>query len=88
MYNAVTLLEGNNLLCFAFQALRLLTPDFLSTLYSVVGVPLGIITNALDTSIASLNGCPEISDLLFDGKPAWGSLQSAYPGAGKSKTAF
>jgi len=88
VYNADTLLQGSNLLCFAFQAVRMLTPDFLSTLYPLVGVPLAIITSALNAPIASLDGCPEIKDLLFKGEPAWKRLQSFYPGAGKSHASF
>ncbi|KIW94107.1 uncharacterized protein Z519_05423 [Cladophialophora bantiana CBS 173.52] len=81
--NAATLLEGNNLLCFAFQIVNTVSPDSLSPLYSALAVPLKLLTEALGAALDPLT-CPPLGDLTYEGQPIWESLQNAFAGAGRA----
>ena len=87
VYNAANLLEGNNLMCFALEVVKFLSPNSLSTLYTTLDQALGPLTNALLGPISAL-ACPEIKDLTAGGQPAWEALQDLFPGAAKSGRAF
>ncbi|KIW23701.1 uncharacterized protein PV07_11880 [Cladophialophora immunda] len=78
--NAETLLEGNNLLCFAFQVVNTVSPDSLSPLYSALAVPLKLLTDALGSALDPLT-CPPLGDLTYEGQPIWKSLTNAFAGA-------
>ncbi|KAL4899079.1 hypothetical protein BDW74DRAFT_184083 [Aspergillus multicolor] len=78
--NATTLLEGNNLLCFVFQALKLLSPNALGGIYKTLAVPLDLITKALAAPLVDL-ACPAFEDLQVGGEPAWEALEELFPGA-------
>lgn len=80
LLNAGTLLEGNNLLCFAFQIVKTVSPDSLSPLYSTLAVPLKLLTDALGSVLEPLT-CPPFEDLTYGGQPIWESLTNIYGGA-------
>lgn len=58
VFNAETLLEGNNALCFAFQFVNFATPDILNGLLGNVVLAVRKITAALDPILQSL-ACPQ-----------------------------
>ncbi|KAI4935087.1 uncharacterized protein J4E92_002373 [Alternaria infectoria] len=72
--NAQTLLEGNNLMCLAFQAASEAAPDVLRGLVGNVLVAVQKLASVLDPIIAEL-GCPEL--IKYDA-----TLLKAFPGAG------
>ncbi|KAF8699333.1 Peroxidase, family 2, partial [Rhizoctonia solani] len=74
VYNSVNLLEGNNLICFAFQAAQQAMPDVLKGILGDLTAALSLWTANI-TPILSGLGCPELTK--YDG-----SVLSAYPGSG------
>ncbi|KAJ7155613.1 hypothetical protein C8R46DRAFT_1295367 [Mycena filopes] len=62
VYNALTLLEGDNAACFALQALQILVPDALSGLAGIVE---GIVSKLIDAVAPLLDGltCPRLTTL-------------------------
>ena len=74
VFNAQTLLEGNNIMCLAFASALQASPDILGGLVGNALVAVQKLTNALDPILASLN-CPEITK--YDA-----TLFKAFPGAG------
>ncbi|KAI9727418.1 MAG: hypothetical protein M1834_008424 [Cirrosporium novae-zelandiae] len=88
VYDATMLLEGNNLLCFVLEVMKFASPNSLSSIYSTIGVPYKLLTDALDVALLKLNNCPVVADLTAGGKPAWEGLQDLFPGANKSGSAF
>ena len=85
--NAGTLLEGNNLMCFALDALKTFAPNSLSPLFETLAVPLALLDNAVTTAVSSL-ACPAFADLAMDGEPLDEALLGKYPGAAKSSSAL
>jgi hypothetical protein len=76
VYNAQTLLEGNNLMCLAFQSASEAAPDILRGLLGNVVLAVQKLTDALNPIIAEL-GCPELTKYdttLFKAFPGAGSL--------------
>ncbi|CAN9209139.1 unnamed protein product [Alternaria alternata] len=73
VFNAQTLLEGNNLMCLAFQAASVGAPDVLRGLLGNVLVAVQKLASVLDPIIAEL-GCPEL--VKYDR-----TLFNAFPGA-------
>jgi hypothetical protein len=80
-------LENNNLLCFAFEVVKLLAPNSLSTLFSVLDVPLQMITDTLGSALLNFT-CPALTDLTIGGQNFEDGLKSMFPGAAKSGGAF
>ncbi|KAH7406357.1 Chloroperoxidase [Phaeosphaeria sp. MPI-PUGE-AT-0046c] len=76
VFNAQTLLEGNNIMCLAYVAALQATPDLLGGLVGNVLVAVQKLTNALDPIIAAL-GCPEVTK--YDA-----TVFKAFPGAGSA----
>ncbi|PVH93262.1 Cloroperoxidase [Periconia macrospinosa] len=76
VFNAQTLLQGNNLACFAFQAVNLASPDILrgGLLGDLAQTAVQKLTEALGSIFATLN-CPQL--VKYDT-----SLFNAFPGAG------
>ncbi|CAE6518627.1 unnamed protein product [Rhizoctonia solani] len=74
VYNSVNLLEGNNLVCFAFQAAQQAIPDVLKGILGDLVTALGL-WNTKITPILSGLGCPELTK--YDG-----SVFGTYPGSG------
>jgi hypothetical protein len=62
VYNAQTLLQGNNLACFAFQAAILQAPDLLKGLVSDVTGAVAQIVDSLGGSLGTL-ACPQLESL-------------------------
>lgn len=74
VFNAGTLLEGNNLMCLAFSSALQASPDILGGLVGNVLLAVQKLTDALNPIFAALN-CPEI--VKYDA-----TLFKAFPGAG------
>lgn len=72
IYNTKTLLQGNNALCLAFQAVSMGTPGILRGLVSDVAHAVGILSAPLAQVVGTL-GCPQLAK--FDT-----SLFTPYPG--------
>lgn len=85
--NAGMLLEGNNLLCFALEVVKLASPSYLSNLFSTVSVPLNLLLDTVATPFLSL-ACPVWGDLTLGGVPIWTALQEEFPGANQSARAL
>ena len=62
VYNSQTLLEGNNLQCFAYQALQQGAPDILKGLFSDITKPLGMLDDQITSVIGGL-GCPQLAKI-------------------------
>jgi hypothetical protein len=75
VFNAATLLEGNNLMCFAFQALSAAAPDLLRGLFGNVLAAVEKLTGALNEAVLQPLGCPQLTK--YDA-----SLLQKFPGAG------
>lgn len=81
--NAATLLEGNNLLCFAFEVVKTLAPNILSSILSTVATvaaPLEMLTDALGLDILNLT-CPAFEDMTMGGTSLLAGLEDRFPGA-------
>ncbi|CAE6449554.1 unnamed protein product [Rhizoctonia solani] len=74
VYNAAKLLEGNNLVCFAFQVAQQTMPDVLKGILGDLTAALGLWTTKIVPIISGL-GCPELTK--YDG-----SVFGTYPGSG------
>ncbi|CAE6453669.1 unnamed protein product [Rhizoctonia solani] len=74
IYNSVNLLEGNNLVCFAFQAAQLAVPDVLKGILGDLIGALGLWTAHVAPVLLGL-GCPQLTK--YDQ-----SLFKTYPGSG------
>ncbi|CAE6341219.1 unnamed protein product [Rhizoctonia solani] len=74
VYNSVNLLEGNNLVCFAFQAAQQAMPDVLKGIMGDLTAALGLWTTKLVPILSGL-GCPQLTK--YDG-----SVFGTYPGSG------
>lgn len=87
VFNVETLLEGNNLLCFAFEVVKAVAPGALATIFEVVSTPLQLILDVLAQPILDL-ACPALSDLEAGGQDWLTGIQTLYPGANKSSGAL
>jgi len=85
--NSAALLQGNNLMCLALEAVKTFAPNSLSSLFRVLEVPLGLVNDAVLGPLLSLD-CPVFRDLSMDGTDFLSALLKAYPGAGRSGVAF
>ncbi|CAE6424661.1 unnamed protein product [Rhizoctonia solani] len=74
VYNSVNLLQGNNLVCFAFQAAQQAIPDVLKGLLGDLTAALGLWTTKITPILSGLS-CPELTK--YDG-----SVFGTYPGSG------
>lgn len=76
VFNTQTLLEGNNLACFAFQAVSIASPDILrgGLLGSLTQMAVQKLVDALNPVLATFN-CPQLT--TYDT-----SLLKVFPGAG------
>ncbi|KAL1624075.1 hypothetical protein SLS54_004004 [Diplodia seriata] len=85
LYNTATLLEGNNLACFGFQAAIQFAPDLLKGLVRDLAGSLGQLGDALTNALGGL-GCPELGGESWDESgldqfPGWTELRTdgTYP---------
>ncbi|KEF52896.1 uncharacterized protein A1O9_10801 [Exophiala aquamarina CBS 119918] len=83
LLNVETLLEGNNLICFALQVVKTVSPNSLSNLFQTLAVPLGLLTDALGDAITGLT-CPPFGDIAYGGQPLWDSLIKDFAGPAKA----
>jgi hypothetical protein len=81
--NAQSLLEDNNLLCFAFQVMKTFLPNSLSPLLATIEVPINLVTNVISAPLLSL-ACPAWKDMAQGGEPLWNVIQNTYDGARKA----
>ena len=78
VYNTQTLTEGNNLICFAFQAAQQGAPDILKGLFADTATALGQLNAAFSTVFTEL-GCPQLQSIdesQFSQYPGYTQLQS------------
>ncbi|KAI1342939.1 Chloroperoxidase [Xylariaceae sp. FL0016] len=85
--NVATLLQDNNLICFALEVVKTFAPNSLSTLFKALETPLSLINDAIADPILDL-ACPVFDDLKMDGTDLWDGLLGRYPGAEKSGAAL
>jgi hypothetical protein len=85
--DAATLLQGNNLLCLAFEVIKTASPNMLSSVWATLAGPLQLLTNALATPLLDL-ACPALADLTLGGQPFWTVLENEYPGAKKANSSL
>jgi hypothetical protein len=79
LLNSATLLENNNLMCFALNVVKMTAPNYLSTLYGTVNSVLSIVLDAVNAPLLSLD-CPQWKDITWND----GAMQDAFPGAKKA----
>lgn len=75
VFNAKTLLEGNNLMCFGMQFVSIASADILKGLVGNVLQAVSKLTDALNPILQTLS-CPQVSEFnqnLFDQFPGAGS---------------
>jgi hypothetical protein len=85
--NAAAFLEGNNLLCFALEAVKAFAPNSLSTLFTTLAKPVQIVNDALTDPLLNLN-CPAYKELEAGGNNILAGLVEKYPGAKKAGSAL
>lgn len=85
--NSVKLLEGNNLLCFALEIVKMASPSYLNNLYSTLAAPLNLITQIVSVPLLNMS-CPAWGDLQMGGKPLWTALEEKFPGAQRNSRAL
>lgn len=85
--NSASLLQGNNMVCFALEVVKTFAPNSLSTLFSVLTVPLKLVDSAVLGPLLSL-GCPVYGDLTMGRTDFMTGLLNTYPGAKRSGVAF
>ncbi|KAJ4411675.1 hypothetical protein N0V82_008950 [Gnomoniopsis sp. IMI 355080] len=84
VYNSQTLLEGNNLACFALQFAQGVAPDLLKPIFSDIAAGVSQLNTAFDNVESSLS-CPSfntgsVSETLFDEFPGYSKLNTAGTG--------
>ncbi len=67
LYNAETLLEGDNLSCFIFQSVAVAAPDLIRDTGVIADITAAVaqINNAVVQAISSL-GCPQLSQYDYN----------------------
>ncbi len=81
VFNSQTLLEGNNLECFAYEALQQGAPDILKGLFSDITKPLGMLDDQIASVIGGL-GCPQLSKIdmsQFQKFPGYANSYNGHP---------
>lgn len=78
--NATSLLEGNNLFCFAMETVKTFAPNALATVFKSLETPLELLDNAILEPLLDLS-CPSFQDLTMGGKDLFSGLKETYPGA-------
>jgi hypothetical protein len=85
--NAARLLEGNNLMCFALEVVKVFAPNSLSSLFATLATPIEMLSNTLAAPLLNLT-CPAYADVADGGTELWNNLLAQYPGAAKAKSAL
>lgn len=74
--DSTTLLDNNNLMCFALSAVKLASPTYLNKLYGTAGAVINLLLNAVNVPLLSLS-CPQWTDLTWNE----GGMENMFPGA-------
>lgn len=80
VFDSSTLLNGNNLQCFAFQALQQGAPDVLKGLFTDITRPLGMLNDQINSVIGGL-ACPQLQKIdkaQFAKYPGYGASYDGY----------
>jgi hypothetical protein len=85
--NAVSLLEGNNLICFTLDIVKAFVPNSLSSIFKTLEKPLRLVNDALLDPLLDLD-CPAFDELTEGGEDLLESLIDQFPGAARSGAAF
>lgn len=82
VFNLNNLLEGNNLVCFALEVVKLVGPNMMSSALKTLATPLEL----LDQVVAPLLDldCPVFEDLTMGGTDYLSYVFDTYPGANMS----
>ncbi|POS71959.1 oxidase [Diaporthe helianthi] len=83
LLDATSLLEGNNLCCFALEVVKTFAPNALAPLFQALEVPLQMVSDAVVGPLLDL-GCPAFQDLTMEGDDFFTGLSTKYPGAKRS----
>lgn len=78
--NAISLLEGNNLICFAMEMVKTFAPNALASVFKTLETPLEMLDEAIVDPLLDLS-CPAFSDLTAGGSDLVSRLMATYPGA-------
>lgn len=87
LLNATSLLEGNNLFCFALEIVKTFSPNALAPIFKTLEVPLKMVNDAVVGPLLDI-GCPAFQDLTMEGDDFFTGLSGKYPGAKKSGSAL
>ncbi|KAI4595204.1 hypothetical protein KJ359_007180 [Pestalotiopsis sp. 9143b] len=85
--NATSLLEGNNLFCFAMEVVKTFAPNSLSSLFDTLAKPLELLNDAILDPLLDLS-CPAWKDLTVNGTDFLSYAQDKFPGASKGQFAL
>lgn len=80
IFNGATLAEGNNLICFGFQASLQQAPDLLEGLFTDVTKATNLLSGAINNATNGL-GCPQLTTLQY-------SQFNKFPGYSKSYAGY
>ena len=78
VFNAGTLRQGNNAICYGLELSLMETPDLLSGLYSVTTTAMAVSDSAFSTATTAL-GCPKLNAInkgQFNQFPGYTALKS------------
>ncbi|KAF5027001.1 hypothetical protein F66182_875 [Fusarium sp. NRRL 66182] len=74
------ILEKNNLMCFVFEVVKTVAPNYLSTVFEIIRAPLELITDTVGSALLDL-ACPAFDDLTFGAKGFEDGVMDKFPGA-------
>ncbi|KAF5254677.1 hypothetical protein FANTH_610 [Fusarium anthophilum] len=81
--NGKNLLEGNNLVCFALNAIRTVSPNALSSLFATLSTVTDVLFAALEPVMGAMD-CPVYKDLSVNGTNWLDYNKKMYPGFKKA----
>ncbi|KAF4973330.1 hypothetical protein FZEAL_9346 [Fusarium zealandicum] len=83
LLNAKNLLQGNNLICFAMNAIKTGSPNYLSSVYATLSSVTDLVFAALEPVMGAMN-CASYDDLSVNGTNWFDYNTEKYPGFKKS----
>ncbi|KAM0815535.1 hypothetical protein AB5N19_01333 [Seiridium cardinale] len=89
VFNAATLLEGNNLECFVLQIIQASAPDALGSMFSDVQAAMAPLTDKLAQLLAG-KSCPQLQSVnteLFEKYPGYTQSYGSYAGLSSGSVA-
>lgn len=81
--NAQNLLQGNNLVCFALNAIKTVSPNALSSLYATLSTVTDLVFAALEPVMGAMD-CAVYDDLSVNGTNWLDFNKKTYPGFKKA----